>query len=50
MASTLQQAVTNIQLNDHATRMLINLTTSCPLILMFFSVVILTAIGYDYSE
>lgn len=50
MASTLQIVIKAIQLNNYTTRMLINLGTSHLLTLSFFPVVILTAIGYDYSE
>ena len=50
MASTLQQVVTGIQLNDYVTRMLIDLGTSWSLGLLFFLVIVLTAVGYDYSK
>ena len=50
MASTLQLAIEGIQLSDYATRMLVDLCASRPLTLLFFLVVILTAVGYDYSK
>ena len=50
MASTLQLAIEGILLNDYTTRMLVDFCTSCPLILVFFLVVIITAVGYDYSK
>ena len=50
MASTLQQVVTGIQLNGYGTRMLVDLGASRPLGLLFSLVVILTAVGYDYSK
>ena len=49
-APTLQPALTSIQLNDYLTCMLLHLDTSCSLILLSFLVVILTAVGYDYSK
>lgn len=50
MASTLQLAITSIQLNDYTTRMLVDLGTSHPLTFLFFLVVILAAVGYDYGK
>ncbi|KAH0835015.1 hypothetical protein J3R83DRAFT_10739 [Lanmaoa asiatica] len=50
MASTLQQVVTSIQMDDYATRMLVDLAVSRILILLFFLVVVLVAVGYDYSK
>ena len=50
MASTLQQAVTDIQLNDYVTRMLVDYGTSRSSTLLFLLVVILIAVGYDYSK
>ena len=51
MASILQQAVTGIQLNDYVTRMLVDrLQTFRLLILAVFLVMILSAVGYDYSK
>ena len=50
MASALQQAVTSIQMKDFATRKLVNLSASCILTLMLFPVVMLSAVGYDYSR
>ena len=48
MASTLQQAVTNIQFNDYAARTLLALALpACRL--LFFLVVMLSAVGYDCS-
>ena len=49
MASTLQQAVTSIQMSNYTTRMLVDLGASCTLTLVFFLVTVLTAVGYDYS-
>lgn len=49
MASALQQVVTSIQLNDYGTRMLIDLGSRL-LSLLFFLVVIVAAVGYDYSK
>ena len=50
MASTLQLAIKGIQLNDYTTRMLVHLGASRPLTLLLYLVVILTAVGYDYSK
>ena len=50
MASAPQLAVRGIQLNDYMTRMLVDLGASRLSILMFFPVVVLTAVGYDYSK
>ena len=43
------QLASSIQLNDYTTRMLIDLGASRPLTLPFFLVMILVAVGYDYS-
>ena len=50
MASTLQLAIEDVQLNDYTTRMLVHLGAFRPLTLMLFLVAILTAVGYDYSK
>ena len=49
-ASTLPLNLTSIWLYDYLTCMLLHLDTSCSLILLSFLVVILTAVGYDYSK
>ena len=50
MASILQQDVTGILLNNYATRMLIHLGVARSLSLLFFLVIIPTAVGYDYGK
>ena len=50
MASALQLAVSSIQLNDYSSRTLVDLGASRPLILLFFLVMILIAVGYDYGK
>ena len=50
MASTLQQDIPGILLNDYTTRMFVNLGAARSLTLLFSLVVILTAVGYDYSK
>ena len=50
MASTLQQDVTGLLANDYATRMLVDLGIARSLDLLFFLVIILIAVGYDYGK
>ena len=50
MASALQQVITEILQNNYITRMFIDLGASGPLILVFFLVLTISAVGYDYSK
>ena len=50
MASVLQQIFTEILQNDYMTRMLIDLGASRPLVSVFSLVLIISAVGYDYSK
>lgn len=50
MASTVQFAITSVQMTNYVTRMLLNLGTFRLLILLSFLVATLIAVGYDYSK
>ena len=48
MASAVQQAVADIQLTNYVSRTFPDL--GHPIVLLSFSVVLITAVGYDYSK
>ena len=50
MASALQSAVTDIQLNNYVTGMLLRLCNSGPLVSLLPLVAALSAVGYDYGK
>ena len=50
MASSLQQAVSGMQLNNYATGLFINLWIYYQWFSLLFPVVVIIAVGYDYSK